>query len=210
MAGCTSGAAAGAGPAWSRRSRLRPSPRPAACCSSTRTIQHCTPCGLLSPSRSPSCPSLLPYLLPFPSFPRRSQVRCYPAVPDALGIASALAAELGEPDSPATHQLALQLGGYAVRECRRERSEAGFHGVGKAGGRVGGRAGDSRQAAWGAARCVRGGEARYALRAALRRWLCAARCSAQAVSYSGLAEPVSFLPGALYRRSRPSPGERHW
>eukprot|EP00198_Chlamydomonas_reinhardtii_P008805 XP_001698142.1 predicted protein [Chlamydomonas reinhardtii] len=41
-------------------------------------------------------------------------VRCYPAVPDALGIASALAAELGEPDSPATQQLAMQLGGYAV------------------------------------------------------------------------------------------------
>lgn len=43
-------------------------------------------------------------------------VKCYPAVPDALGIASALAAELGEPDTPATHQLAMQLGGYAVRE----------------------------------------------------------------------------------------------
>lgn len=43
-------------------------------------------------------------------------VRCYPAVPDALGIASALAAELGEPDSPATQQLTMQLGGYAVRK----------------------------------------------------------------------------------------------
>lgn len=50
-----------------------------------------------------------------PTYPR-PQVRCYPAVPDALGIASALAAELGEPDSPATQQLAMQLGGYAVRE----------------------------------------------------------------------------------------------
>ncbi len=39
-------------------------------------------------------------------------VKCYPAVPDALGIASALASELGEPDSPSARQLALQLGGY--------------------------------------------------------------------------------------------------
>lgn len=39
-------------------------------------------------------------------------VKCYPAVPDALGIASALASELGEPDTPAARQLALQLGGY--------------------------------------------------------------------------------------------------
>ncbi|GFR45733.1 hypothetical protein Agub_g7149, partial [Astrephomene gubernaculifera] len=41
-------------------------------------------------------------------------VRCYPAVPDALGIASALATELGEPDSPATQLLTMQLGGYSV------------------------------------------------------------------------------------------------
>ncbi|KAJ9528374.1 hypothetical protein QJQ45_014362, partial [Haematococcus lacustris] len=39
-------------------------------------------------------------------------VKCYPAVPDALGIASALSAELGEPESAATRQLAMQLGGY--------------------------------------------------------------------------------------------------
>ncbi len=39
-------------------------------------------------------------------------VKCYPAVPDALGIASALAAELGEPESPASRALAVQLGGY--------------------------------------------------------------------------------------------------
>ena len=39
-------------------------------------------------------------------------VKCYPAVPDALGIASALAVELGEPDMPMTRQLTLQLGGY--------------------------------------------------------------------------------------------------
>ena len=39
-------------------------------------------------------------------------VKCYPAVPDALGIASALAVELGEPDLPMTRQLTLQLGGY--------------------------------------------------------------------------------------------------
>ncbi|GIL65285.1 hypothetical protein Vafri_19086, partial [Volvox africanus] len=45
-------------------------------------------------------------------------VRCYPAVPDALGIASALATELGEPDSPATQQLTIQLGGYAVPSSR--------------------------------------------------------------------------------------------
>ena len=39
-------------------------------------------------------------------------VKCYPAVPDALGIASALASELGEPEMPMTRQLTLQLGGY--------------------------------------------------------------------------------------------------
>lgn len=39
-------------------------------------------------------------------------VKCYPAVPDALGIASALASELGEPDSPHARHLAMQLGGY--------------------------------------------------------------------------------------------------
>nr|QKY14967.1 predicted protein [Polytomella parva] len=41
-------------------------------------------------------------------------VKCYPAVPDALGIATALASELGEPDTPATQQLAMQLGGYSI------------------------------------------------------------------------------------------------
>ncbi|GAX79845.1 hypothetical protein CEUSTIGMA_g7285.t1 [Chlamydomonas eustigma] len=39
-------------------------------------------------------------------------VKCYPAVPDALGIASALAVELGEPDMPMSRQLTLHLGGY--------------------------------------------------------------------------------------------------
>lgn len=39
-------------------------------------------------------------------------VKCYPAVPDALGIASALATDLGEPDLPHARQLTMQLGGY--------------------------------------------------------------------------------------------------
>ncbi len=39
-------------------------------------------------------------------------VKCFPAVPDALGIASALGAELGEPDTAAARHLAMQLGGY--------------------------------------------------------------------------------------------------
>ncbi|KAG1676960.1 hypothetical protein FOA52_014836 [Chlamydomonas sp. UWO 241] len=39
-------------------------------------------------------------------------VKCYPVVPDALGIASALSAELGEADQPHTRQLTMQLGGY--------------------------------------------------------------------------------------------------
>ena len=39
-------------------------------------------------------------------------VKCYPAVPDALGIASALAMDLGEPNTPSAQQLAMQLGGY--------------------------------------------------------------------------------------------------
>ena len=39
-------------------------------------------------------------------------VKCYPAVPDALGIASALAVDLGEPDLPHARQLTMQLGGY--------------------------------------------------------------------------------------------------
>lgn len=43
-------------------------------------------------------------------------VKCYPAVPDALGIASALAVDLGEPDLPHARQLTMQLGGY-LGEC---------------------------------------------------------------------------------------------
>ena len=38
-------------------------------------------------------------------------VKCFPAVPDALGIASALTFELGEPE-PQSRQLTMQLGGY--------------------------------------------------------------------------------------------------
>jgi hypothetical protein len=45
-------------------------------------------------------------------------VKCYPAVPDALGIASALAVELGEPDMPMSRQLTLHLGGYLGEESR--------------------------------------------------------------------------------------------
>lgn len=41
-------------------------------------------------------------------------VKCYPAVPDALGIASALASEIGEPESPQSHQLTMALGGYTM------------------------------------------------------------------------------------------------
>eukprot|EP00955_Chlamydomonas_euryale_P001212 14060-Chlamydomonas_euryale.AAC.2 len=39
-------------------------------------------------------------------------VKCYPVVPDALGIASALGSDLGEPDSSHTRQLTMRLGGY--------------------------------------------------------------------------------------------------
>lgn len=39
-------------------------------------------------------------------------VKCFPAVPDALGIASVLGTELGETDMSQARQLTMQLGGY--------------------------------------------------------------------------------------------------